>query len=216
MRPPENAPRKLLVEGVDDLNTIIHLMTRHDIDWDSWSEKDKRIPHVYSCGGYSPLLESLGVFAKTIQKLGILIDANEHPFDRWRQVKGRLSKNNISLPDNPASDGVIVPGFNPDWKIGVWLMPDNSLPGQLENFLATLIPPDDPCWPYAQEATQHAKSIGAAFQDNDFLKARIHTWLAWQSEPGKPFGTAIKAAFFNYDSPVALKFVDWFKKLFLE
>jgi hypothetical protein len=51
--------------------------------------------------------------------------------------------------------------------------------------------------------------------ERKFPKARIHTWLSWQENPGLPFGTAITAAYLSHDSPEALKFVAWFKKLFL-
>jgi hypothetical protein len=52
------------------------------------------------------------------------------------------------------------------------------------------------------------------FPDKLFIKARIHTWLAWQENPGLPFGTAITARYFGADSQEALKFVNWFNLLF--
>jgi len=216
MRPPEKAPHRLLVEGPDDKWSVINLMMRHNIDWESWTEQDPKLPHVYDCGGIDPLLNLVNTSAKSQPCLGILIDTNDNPANRWQQIKYRLSNTGISLPDNPEPDGFIAPGFNPNWKVGVWIMPDNSLAGKLEDFLVTLVPSGDSCWSYADEATEKAKNLGAGFSDNDHIKARIHTWLAWQEEPGKPFGTAITAAYFNHDSPVALKFVAWFKKLFLE
>lgn len=42
----------------------------------------------------------------------------------------------------------------------------------------------------------------------------IHTWLAWQEEPGKPFGIALKAGYFDHQSPAADHFVDWFTQTF--
>ncbi len=45
--------------------------------------------------------------------------------------------------------------------------------------------------------------------DND-----MHTWLAWQEEPGKPFGIALKAGYFDHQSPAADHFVDWFMQTF--
>lgn len=45
--------------------------------------------------------------------------------------------------------------------------------------------------------------------DND-----MHAWLAWQEEPGKPFGIALKAGYFDHQSPAADRFVDWFMQTF--
>ena len=216
MNPPEKAPHRLLVEGPDDKWSVINLMMRHDIDWESWSEQNSGLPCVYDCGGIEPLLDMVEFSVKTHPRLGILIDANDNPASRRRQLQQRLINTNVTLPDNPEPDGIITSGNKPTWKVGIWLMPDNSQAGKLEDFLATLVPAGDSCWSFAEEAAHKAKNLGAGFSDNDKIKARIYTWLAWQEEPGKPFGTAINAAYFNHDSTVALKFVDWFKKLFLE
>jgi len=208
----ENAPARLLVEGRDDKHSVIHLMRRHDVDWDSDAEA---IPYVRDCGGVDALLESVSVSAKSYPRLGVMIDANDEMQARWTCVKSRLASAGVKLPASPDANGTIIHGFYEDWRIGVWLMPDNNSHGKLEHFLKTLVPTADPCWAYTQEATEHAKEIGAKFPDKKSLKARIHTWLSWQKEPGLPFGTAITATYFMHDSPEALKFVSWFNRLFL-
>ncbi len=45
-------------------------------------------------------------------------------------------------------------------------------------------------------------------------KAMIHTWLAWQKTPGKPFGTAITARFLDGNAPEAILLVDWLRRLY--
>ena len=203
----------MLVEGSDDKHSVIHLLARHGIDWDSENE---RLPWVKDCDGVDTLLKSIQVSVKTYPRLGIVIDANADIEARWGQVQGKLDSASLSLPTTPDTGGTIIQGIYPDWKVGVWLMPDNTTQGELEDLLYTLIPSTDPCWKYAQNATKHAKKIGAEFPDQKSLKARLHTWLSWREEPGLPFGTAIKAAYFSHDSPEATKFVAWFNKLFLE
>ena len=209
----EHSPYRLLVEGPDDKHAIIHLMTRHGINWDSL---ESLLPYVDDCGGIDPLVESLGVFAKSgYKRLGVVVDANADIRARWHRIKSAFEKNStISLPQKPNGDGTVIPGMTPDSKVGVWLMPDNQSQGQLEDLLSKLIEAQDACWPHACEATRHAKKLGAKFPDKDFSKANVYTWLAWQETPGLPFGTAIKAKYFAADSPEALKFVDWFKRLF--
>ncbi|WP_371258171.1 DUF3226 domain-containing protein [Thiohalocapsa sp. ML1] len=41
-----------------------------------------------------------------------------------------------------------------------------------------------------------------------------HTWLAWQRQPGQPFGTAIKMATLRHDSALGRRFVAWMRTLF--
>ena len=48
----------------------------------------------------------------------------------------------------------------------------------------------------------------------DEPKAVIHTWLAWQKEPGRPFGTAITARFLDPNVPEVDVLVAWLKRLF--
>ena len=93
-------------------------------------------------------------------------------------------------------------------------MPDNQRDGTLENFLRSLVEDDDPLFPYAEESAKHAKELGAVFSANDTDKAVLHTWLAWQEEPGLPYGTAMRARFFRDDSPAAQAFVTWFRAVF--
>ncbi len=46
-------------------------------------------------------------------------------------------------------------------------------------------------------------------------KAKIHTYLAWQEEPGKPMGQAITAKVLHAESETAKVFVEWIKRLFV-
>lgn len=45
-------------------------------------------------------------------------------------------------------------------------------------------------------------------------KARIHSWLAWQREPGKQLHEAVAHRTLDARSPQAGPFVDWFRRLF--
>jgi len=63
----------------------------------------------------------------------------------------------------------------------------------LEHFLGKLVPAADPCWAHAEQATATAQALGANLPQKDTMKGVIHAWLAWQAEPGLPFGTALTA-----------------------
>jgi hypothetical protein len=89
-------------------------------------------------------------------------------------------------------------------------------PGALEEFLGRLVRPDHPIWPYANEATQEARQRGARCLEKDHAKSMLYAWLAWQEEPGRPFGIALKSGLFDTNGEEALRFVAWFKRLFVE
>lgn len=214
MPPSESSPYRLFVEGPDDLHTVIHLLARHGYDWDDSSMVR---PFVDSLGGITKLLESLSVILKSShERVGIVIDANASLPDRWAQLRGRAANAGVELPDSPHPEGTIVSGLRPDSRLGVWLMPDNTSPGTLESFLSKLVPASDPCWPYADEAASEARRRGARCPQRDHLKSQLHTWLAWQEESGLPFGTALRARVFQHDSEDALRFVSWFRGLFVD
>jgi hypothetical protein len=120
------------------------------------------------------------------------------------------------VPDNPAPDGTILDP--PDGKflprVGIWVMPDNQGKGILEDFLQFLVPE-------GSRLSEHAKSSVAAipvserrFSQLTEPKAIIHTWLAWQEEPGKPLGTAITARYLDPGVAQVDVLVSWLKRLF--
>lgn len=209
MPPRESSPFQLLVEGPDDKWSIINLMTRHGADWD----RDKRLPYVRECGGVDALLDSAPVAARSARRLGIVLDADVRPDGRWQQLQGRFAHIGLQLPATLQTGGLIVNGVLPDTQLGIWLMPDNANPGALEDFLAYLVPSTDPVWPHAKSSTASAMALGAPVANA--TKGTIHAWLAWQEPPGMPFGTAITSKALAHDSPEALRFVDWFTRLFL-
>jgi hypothetical protein len=101
-------------------------------------------------------------------------------------------------------------------RIGVWFMPDNKERGMLETFLEHLIPEQrQNLFDYAREVTDNAKNYAAPYKDCHKSKAIIHTFLSWMDEPGKPFGTSFDNKSFDANSKLALKFIEWIKKLFL-
>jgi hypothetical protein len=45
-------------------------------------------------------------------------------------------------------------------------------------------------------------------------EACIHTWLAWQKEPGKPMGVAITARYLDATTSHAQQLISWIRRLF--
>ena len=94
-------------------------------------------------------------------------------------------------------------------------MPDNKTEGMLETFLAYLIKDEnETLWQYSQQVVYETKSQGANYKPTHTDKAKIHTWLAWQDEPGNQLHIAVKKKILDPQHPKAETFVDWFKALY--
>jgi hypothetical protein len=105
------------------------------------------------------------------------------------------------------------------WAFGVWLMPNNELPGKLEDFLSFLVPQHDKLLPFVEgflDGLPSRDDCNARFPDKDRVKASIHAWLAVQDEPGKPMGAAITARYLDADASMATELVAWLKRLFVD
>ena len=206
----------LRVEGKDDKFVIENLLSRHGIDralvdikWSEQGEDD-------DAGGRDPLLEGmrLAVSTSTGKAVGFVLDADRRPEERWRGVRTRLD-DILALPDEIPEDGFVGDAEDFEARVGVWLMPDNRGSGAIEEFLQGLVDDEDALLPLAETSTTSASERGAAFRATRRPKAVLHTWLAWQERPGLPYGLAIRARYFRHDSPAALAFVEWFRRVFV-
>jgi hypothetical protein len=203
----------LYVEGESDLHAIVHLLARHGI------ELDQHLGPVVIKNAKSDkgVLDSMRTAARasTNRAVGFVVDADGTVAQRWRSVCEHLKDLGLNLPEVAPASGFV--GDSPISKghVGVWIMPDNVTDaGKLEDLMRTLVPAGDVLIGHARDSTVQAVARGAQFPAQDRLKAELHCWLAWQKEPGLSFGTALKAHFFRHDSDVALRFVEWFKRLY--
>ena len=136
--------------------------------------------------------------------LGIVVDADENVAARWQAVTNRLRKIGYDkIPAIPVTEGWVDQQSELP-KVGVWLMPNNQIPGMLEDFVACLIPEGD-------ILKEKAEAILREIEEENLNgyslvhrpKALIHTWLAWQESPGMPMGQAITARVLSYNSSIA-------------
>lgn len=218
---PQKERSLLRVEGKNDEHVIRHLLLRHDIDCYR-EDVAVNIQSIYDdgveeTGGDKKLLKGMeaAVKSSTGRSVGFILDADEVAEDRWRAVRGRLDNVGLALPDEIPKEGFVGEADTFKARVGVWLMPDNRRSGALEEFLQDLVDSSDPLLPIARTSTDQARDRGARFGNSDRLKAVLHAWLAWQENPGSPYGTAIKARYFSHASANALAFVEWFRRVFL-
>ena len=211
----------LRVEGADDAHVIKHLLRRYEclcpIQGESANEQwSQNAPTITPVGNDTSLLEGMptAVQVSNGRSVGFVLDADEVASNRWREVCNRIANLGLSVPNQIPSNGYVDTSSIFQARVGVWLMPDNRRSGAVEAFLQDLVDSNDPLLPVAEQSTSKAKQSGALFPDNKKDKAILRTWLAWQEEPGLPYGLAVSKHYFLHDTALAIEFVEWFKRVF--
>ena len=110
-------------------------------------------------------------------------------------------------------DSLIVEGIHA--RFGAWIMPDNRRDGMVESLCFDLIPPgNEKLMDHATNCVGTAKAKGAPFIARHDIKARVHTWLAWQNPPGQSVGRALANKTLLPNAKATDDFVAWFRKLY--
>lgn len=200
-----DAASVLLVEGPDDEYAVDKLLRKHALN-PSFEIRSK--------GGYTQLRQSIrpeiNVSGRTA--VGIIADANRYPSRRWDSLRKALADAYCTIPAKPPLAGAVVTGPR-NIRVGVWLMPDNQHAGQLEDFIAHLIPRTDVLWPIAQKFIDDIPPDLRQFPLHKRTRARVHAWLATRETP-RPMGSAITAGDLDHNAPIARSLVEWLCQLF--
>lgn len=191
---------QLIVEGDDDKHVVGHLLRRRGIE----------VLEPKTAGGVQQLLEISKIYLKaSYDAVAVVLDADLDVTARWQSMRDRLIESGYhDIPAALPAAGLIVTAEGKA-PAGVWIMPDNTVPGSLEHFVEQLIPEGDELWPVAQRVVADLPQT----RFSSTAKAEIHTWLAWQEEPGTPMGSAINQKYLGVDSPIADRFVAWIERL---
>src|SRR6266566_3515762 len=182
----------LLVEGKDDEHVFYSLLKHHQIP-NRFKIKNKE--------SISNLLNTLEVelLSSDLGGLGIIVDADTDVAARWQAIRDRLIKSGYStVPMTPDPSGTTIREEGRP-IVGIWLMPDNTISGMLENFVSFLIPPDDLLWPMAEDTIQQVIEKERRFRetyhmkahyhllerDKTFIESKLGTTLDWAENPSK-------------------------------
>lgn len=203
MRPPESV---VLVEGPNDLHVVQNLLKIH-LPSAGIKVKVKN--------GIDNLIQTLHVELRDseLRRLAIVVDADVDIQARWDSITHRLTGSGyLDVPRRPDPAGsVMVQTDKP--SVGVWIMPDNRTDGMLEDFVAALVPANDDLFPAARQAVESIPLERRRFVASRRAKADIHTWLAWQPDPGRPLGLAIACTYLDPNAPSAIAFLNWIRRL---
>lgn len=203
-------PKLLLVEGKDDQHVIWNLCKHYDLP-ESFVVDSKE--------GITNVLDAFEaeIAAPSKDCVGIVVDADTDLAARWEAIMSILKRRGYTeIPASPKPNGTIIPQADKP-IVGIWLMPNNHLPGELEDFIAFLVPQRDSnlLWTYAAQCLNGLPEAPERYPEQDRSKAHVHTWLAWQQEPGKPLGQAITARYIDANAPDAEQLIAWLKNLFI-
>jgi hypothetical protein len=212
---PAQKSKQLLVEGVDDLLSVVGLMEHH-VPWPR--DKNRAPVFIENAGSVDQILDATYMSTKLkesgLEILGIMVDADDQPARRWASFCNVCKYAAPLLPAEIPKSGLII-DCPIGLRLGFWMMPDCSSDGMLETFLRHLIPAaDEPLWAHAQHSSTHARALGASYRDAHIHKTQIHTWLAWQDPPGERLGMALTRRILDPHAHMAAAFVSWFKELY--
>ena len=203
----------LLVEGKDDQHVIWSLLEHY------------QVPEVFvvnDCDGIENLLREVTLRLTTptmYKKIGVVMDADVNikgRYDTFRSLlesTGMYDFSQITLSET----GTLIKPLDVNYPVfGLWLMPNNRSNGMLEDFVMTLADEKDVLMSESEAvlSSLEQRSLNR-YTPAHRSKAKIHTYLAWQEEPGKPMGQAITAKVLHAETESAKVFVDWIIRLFV-
>ena len=195
----------MLVEGQRDKYVVNEICNRHrmDLGFDIKVKND-----------IGQLLDGIApeILASRSRSVGILTNANDDLRKRWNEIRDRVYNVGVELPESPGQMGCIVQTEGMP-RIGVWLMPDNTSTGELENFVANMIPEDDKVWPLSK---RYITTIPEpAFAEKKRMRAQLYAWLATRKNP-KHMSTAIEDNDLEIDGMLCQTLIAWLGGLFGE
>lgn len=198
--------QQLLVEGNDDKHVVWALCEKFGVPENF---------EVIDCDGIDTLQEQIGVRLKQadIKTIGIIVDADINLQKRWNKISTLIGEVGFICPENIPDEGLVV--TNGTIKMGIWIMPNNNTNGILEDFISFLVPLDDKLFIKSTEVLADIeKEEINAYSLTHKSKALVHTWLAWQKDPGTPMGLAITKKYLTTEKENCLKFIEWLKATF--
>lgn len=212
----------LLVEGKYDFHLIKNLLSRHNIIAEH-HDKIKQTNHIaiVPMKGRDELQKNLELHLPmgAITELGIIIDADQNASSAYKSCYNFVSRyGEIIAPEGQGDSRNTLHlsrTAKPALKVGIWIMPDNQSTGFLEHFASELIPQTDKLWSLAKTTITALPEKRYPTTPRDHTrKAELHTWLAWQENPGKPMGLAVSFGYLKHDMPLALDFISWIRTVF--
>jgi hypothetical protein len=202
---PISAPGLICCEGPDDVAFLEWI--RRSLRIESTVLSIERLDGRYGLHDYLMALalrDDAGVF----RALGIVCDADrEDGESAFRRVRDDLVNTKFTPPARPnqLTHGSWVGGET--LAVGAFIMPDNQLPGTLEDLCLTSIA-TEATLTCVDELLLCVAATGIVWREQDVSKARLNVWLGSRSDPRRRLREAISANAF----PIASQAFDPIKQ----
>ena len=199
--------RKIIaVEGRNDKHVVMHILAQSGIE--------SRID-VIDREGLEELLRGIPLMVGDAENrvVGIIVDANDDLDRRKRAVTGFLRRAGVKVPASLGANGTIIPETDTLPRIGIWMMPDNRSAGELEHFVAEMIPDTDPVWPLSEAYVDGIPVDHRPFRLQKETRAKVLSWIATREDPGF-MGQAIDRRDLHTDGDLCQTFIAWLNRLF--
>jgi hypothetical protein len=143
-------------------------------------------------------------------RVGAIVDRDSLENDKWPAVSALLRRLGMDTLDGPTAAGAIVDG-----RHGIWMWPDSVTYGDLETFVAGIIP-QSALLAYATEASRVAKEEHAAeYAVRHARKAALKVRSVWRdASAAGGYGHLIRNLELT-PTPASDAFLAWFTRLFL-
>ncbi|MDX1970797.1 MAG: DUF3226 domain-containing protein [Planctomycetaceae bacterium] len=214
--------RLLVVEGNNDYHAILHVLRETGVLATNLNPQSSPLD-IVKAGNKKEVIEDIKSRSKESNRkqIGFVLDADHVTGDppgcqpSWHSVRHELQRIGVQAPTLLDPLGFIGDLGSGGPRIGVWIMPDNTADGALEEFLFSPVDQQQPLMLHAKASTQAANlQHGANFLPSKQSKAELSCWLAWQEEPAMTYGQAVQAGKFDLSRPGAQRFCDWIRRLF--
>jgi len=199
--------RVLLLEGTNDCHVVMAVCVAHEVP---------ETFGLYECGSDDQVIKRLNaliVSPDIPDVLGVMLDADQDLGARWQGIAIKLQAHGYEVPKEPITIGTIIDSREGLPKIGIWLMPNNVATGMLEDFCLEMV--ENTTREYVEQVVATAQEKGVCtFKAPHISKAVVHTYLAWQDDPGAPLGLSITKQALKPETETATAFTNWLKTLF--
>ncbi len=196
---PFTKEKLLVVEGKDEINFFRVLFEHMGIS-DSIDIRD--------AGGKDRFKTVLPTFTiasgfKSIKKIGIVMDADEHAENTFRSVSGTIEKIGLTPPEKPGNFSKNIP------SVGIFIMPDNNSNGMLEDLCLSSV--------RDQKAMKCVEDFIICSQElqekpKNIAKAKVQAFLAIKPTIVNSIGLGAQKGYWDLESDNLLPLISFLKK----
>jgi hypothetical protein len=143
-------------------------------------------------------------------RIGLIVDRDNAANDKWPAISAILRRLGLETHGGPAAAGTIANRHH-----GIWMWPDNVSHGDLETFVAGILP-QAPILAYANEVCRIAKADHAAeYEPRHARKAALKVRSVWRDASAAGGYAHLVRNLPLTQTPACDAFIAWFRALFL-